>query len=131
MIDSVVTVGMKWIDEDVFTEIMRYQVSKKTPTGYVHIWTTASVANMSIDNLSIVNKDDNPNLVEVEYASGLVTAPKDFDYKPLECVYEETGENGWSPYVLIPAVAAICAVVFVIAMFVKTRKERRGGDNDE
>ena len=131
MIDSVVTVGVKWIEETEFTEILRYQVSERTPLGYVHLWTTSAPANFAIDNLSIVNKDEDANLIEVEYESAQLQKPEDFDYEPLQYMYEEKvskGEKEFNPYLFIPIVGILCVVVFATT-FVIT-KRRRGGDTD-
>ena len=131
VIDSWITVSMKWIDETQFTEIMKYQVSKTTPTGYVHIWTTGRSSTFAIDNLSIVNKDNNPSLIEVEYKNGKIEVPADFDYKPLEYVYEDkVTEETFNPYYIIPAVAFVCVMAMVVTLYIKNAK-KGGGKADE
>lgn len=132
VIDSIITVGIKWIEEENFTEIMKYQVSETTPTGYVHIWTSALTANFAIDNLSIVNKDKDANLVEVDYESALVTAPADYDYKPMEYVYsdEVTEDDDFNLYLVIPAVAALCVVTLGIALLVKKSRNKKADKED-
>lgn len=130
VVDSVVTASIKWIDETEFTEIIRYQVSEETPTGYVHIWTTGTSSTFDIDNLRIKNLDTKPNLVEVEYKSGLITAPPDFAYEPLEHVYEEESEEAagfvWNDYYMIPCVAVVCILAFGIALVIKVIKQKGG-----
>lgn len=134
MIDSVVTVGVKWIEEEKFTEILRYQVSERTPTGYVHIWTTSAPVNFAIDNLSIVNKDQDPNLIEVEFASAKLVKPDDFDYQPLEYVYapetDEEEQKGFNKYLLIPIVAGVCVVALAVTAVV-TKKRKKGNTDAE
>lgn len=136
VIDSIITLEMKWMDEENFTEIMQYQLSGTTPTGYVHIWTTSTTANFAIDNLSIVNKDKEPKLIEVEYKSALVVKPDDYSYEPMERVYQEkTEETGFNVYYIIPAVASLCIIALLVTLFVEHRrrtKNRRGeGDTNE
>ena len=124
VIDAVVSVGIKWIEEENFTEIMSYQLSGKTPLGYVHIWTTALTANFAIDNLSIVNKDKDAKTIEVDYKSSLITAPADYEYTPMEYVKsdEVKEEEGFNLYLVIPIVAALCAATLGIAVAVKKKK---------
>ena len=124
VIDSVVTVGIKWVEEETFTDIMSYQLSEKTPLGYVHIWTTALTANFAIDNLSIVNKDKDAKTIEVDYKSALITAPADYEYQPM--TYEKSDEvkeeDGFNLYLLIPAVAIVCVAALGITAAVKKKK---------
>ena len=135
MIDSVVTGYLKWIDETEFTEIIKYQVSEETPTGYIHIWTTGTSSTFDIDNLSIKNLDTKPNLIEVEYKSGLITAPPDFAYEPLKHEYEpaeeETAGFVWNDYYLIPSVAVVCLIALCVALVVKSIKQKGGKQHAE
>ena len=115
VIDSVVTVKIKWIEEKGFTEILRYELSGETPLGYVHIWTTGNNSNFAIDNLSIKNKDENPQLIDVDYKSALIEKPADFKYEPMSAKYmEREQEKEISPYLLIPFVALICVFAFLV-----------------
>lgn len=126
MIDSVVTVGVKWIEEKEFTDFMTYQVSEQTPTGYVHIWTTSTVANMAIDNLKIVNKDRNPNLMKAEYQSAKITVPGDYEYQPVEYAYMEKAEKEeFNLYLIIPAFAAICLLAIAVSIFVRKGRDKK------
>lgn len=134
VIDSVITVGMKWIEEEEFTDIFQYQVTRETPLGYVHLWTTAGVANLAIDNLKIENKDIDPVLTEVEYKSGMIERPADFAYTSMERVYqekEETEEFNW--YLIPAAVAVVCVVAVAVIACVTNRKKksRKGGTNHD
>lgn len=68
-------------------------------SGYIFIWSTGN-ADCAIDNLKIVNLDQNPNLIEVERRSSIITAedyiPTKEELEPasLESVKEqETGEE--------------------------------------
>lgn len=136
VIDSIITLEIKWMDEEKFTEIMKYQLSGTTPTGYVHIWTTSTTANFAIDNLSIVNKDKEPNLIEVDYKSALVVKPEDYSYEPMERVYQENNARTvFNVYYVIPAVATLCIIVLLITLSVehnsRTKNNRREGDANE
>lgn len=133
MKDSVVTVGVKWIEEKKFTDIMTYQVSERTPTGYVHIWTTSVVANLSIDNLKLINTDEEPNLIEVPFESSFIEVPEDYDYQPQEVTYmEQKKEKRFNPYLVIPVVGAVCIVVLLISCLIMRKKEKKeGGTEDE
>lgn len=131
MKDSVVTVGMKWIDEKNFTDIMKYQVSEKTPTGYVHIWTTSVVANFSIDNLKLTNTDKEPNLIEAPFESSAIEVPADYNYQKMDYTYtEQKVEKKFNPYLIIPALAVVCVGAITISWFV-TRKKVKGGAKNE
>lgn len=129
MIDSVVTVYLKWMEEADFTEVMSYSFGTETPTGYIQIWTTG-LCNFAVDNLKVKNLDINPNLVEVAYTSGAIEKPADFNYQPMEKVYmdaqNEQTNNARFDYFYIPlAVGAVC-ILAVAAVFVskkiKTKK---------
>lgn len=126
MIDSVVTVGVKWIEEEEFTDFMTYQVSEQTPTGYVHIWTTSTVANMAIDNLKIVNKDQDPNLTEAEFRSALISVPEDYAYQPMNYEYmERVEEEDFNFYLIIPAVAVMCMIAVVISALIRKGTDKK------
>ena len=77
----------------------------------------------------VVNKDKDPNLVDVSYAGGLIEAPEDFDYQPLEYVYEEVEvEKDYRPYIMVGAVVGICLLALLTSAILK--KKRKGGDSD-
>lgn len=134
MIDSVITVSIKWMSETKFKKVLTYQINRETPTGYVQIWTTG-LTNFAIDNLKIVNKDKEPNTLKVPYESTKIEKPADYDYQPIELVYEEKEpeQDTFSYYLLIPIVAGACAVVFVILAGIKSarKKKRKAGGKDE
>ncbi len=133
MQDSIVTVYMKWIDENEYQEVFRYQISSMTPTGYLHIWADGP-SNMAIDNLKIVNKDVNPKLVDIDFKSSIIEGPVDYDYQPMEKVYASEKENeGFNWYLILPIVAGVCvaglgAVAGITAM---KNKKRKVVDNHE
>lgn len=133
MQDSIVTVWMKWLDETVYTEVFRYQLSTRTPTGYLHIWTDGPT-NLAIDNLKIINTDINPNLVDVEYRSSIIEDPGDYVYQPTPKVYAAKSEETTTNYNwIIPSVFAVCGIciVTVICLAVMRNKRRKEVANCE
>jgi len=130
VIDSVVTVGMKWLEEEKFTEIIKYNLAGKTPLGYVHIWTMGTNDNLAIDNLSIINKDANPKLLDVDYKSALIEKPADFNYQPMEAEYLKVKEKKeFNPFLIIPIVAGVCVVAVIADVMIgKAKKTNKKGE---
>lgn len=126
MIDSVVTVGMKWLEEKTFQTVLQYKLKGGTPTGYVHIW-APSAANFSIDNLKITNLDEDANVIETEYKSGKIQVPEGKAPEPMERVYKKAEEKqGLSWYLLIPATAGVGVIALLItALAVRGRKKEK------
>ena len=115
-----------------FTEILKYQISERTPTGYVHLWTTSNPANFAIDNLNIINKDQDPNLIEVDYSSALLVKPEDFAYEPLKYNFapeeDENVKGTFNHYLIIPMMAAVCVLILAVAWAII--KKKAGGEKD-
>lgn len=133
MEDSIVTVYMKWIDEKEYQEVFQYQLSTNTPTGYLHIWSSGP-SSMAIDNLKITNTDINPKLVDVDFVSSIIEGPGDYDYQPMEKVYEtKEKEESFNWYLVLLIVAAVCAISLgaVVNIVMARNKKRRAGDTDE
>ena len=127
VIDSVIKVGLKWIDEENYTDVLTYQISQETPLGYVHIWSLDMGAVWAIDNFKLVNKDVDPQLEEVEFESDLMQIPDDYDYQPAERIYKPE-EKDFNAYLMIPICAAVCIVGFGIAWITNKRsKKSKGG----
>lgn len=136
VMDGMVTTSLKWIDETEFTEIMSYRVSRENPLGYVHIWTSGQYNTMNIDNLTIENKDQDANLIDVEYKSALWEKPEDFKYEKITAVYrEDAGETSrsmeFNVYWVIPIVACLCVVSFAIVVVITNQKKKKEGVADE
>ncbi len=128
VVDAVVKAYIKWMDETEFKEVLSYEFLGETPLGYVQIWTTG-LGNMAIDNLKMVNKDADPNLIEVDYASAAIEIPEDYDYKPLGLVYapkEEQVVFEW--YMLIAGAAVLCVLAFGVAIVIKQIKTKKRKD---
>lgn len=133
MVDSVVTVGMKWLNEEKFQTVLQYKLKGGTPTGYIHIW-APQAATFAIDNLEITNLDDTPNLVETEYISGKIEKPAGNAPEPLERVYAEviTEKTGPSWYLLIPTTAVVSAGALIItALATRGKKKEKEEAKDE
>ena len=123
MVDSVLTIGMKWLEEENFQTVLQYKLKGGTPTGYIHIW-APSAACFAIDNLKITNLDDNANVIETEYRSGKIVVPEGKAPEALEKVYADVKEDGPSWYLLIPAAAAVGVVALAITA-IATRSKKK------
>ncbi len=139
MVDSLVTVYMKWIEETEYTKVNSYYMNGETPTGYVHIWSNGR-GNFAIDNLRIKNLDKQPQLIEVEYASSHIAKPADYDYQPMKSVYaslvDEEVDNTFPWHLLVIFTASVCAVTFGVVIAIqyvgaKKRKIRKENSNEE
>lgn len=133
MQDSITTVYMKWLEEDNYTEVAKYQLSTTTPTGYLHIWTNGPT-NMAIDNLRVVNTDVEPQLVDVEFKTSVIEGTGDYEYQPMEKIYATTNEEaGFNWYLVLLASACVCVVGFGAAVGISVMKKhkRKVGDNSE
>ena len=133
MYDSVVTVYMKWINESEYKKVFEYQTSTITPTGYLHIWANGPT-NMAIDNIKIVNKDVNPQLLEVDYKTSIIEGPGDYEYQPMEKVYATVNEDkGFNRYLILPIVGSVCVIglLTVVGIASMKNKKRRAGEKHE
>lgn len=123
MVDSVLTVGMKWLEEEQYETVLEYQLRGGTPTGHIHIW-TPQAATYAIDNLKITNLDEGAKLIETEYKSSKFQVPEDSQPEPLERVYAEVEEKTSSWYLLILATAIVGAAALGIAALVSRGKKK-------
>lgn len=137
VVDSVVTAGIKWLEEKEFQTVLTYRLKNGTPQGYLHIW-TSDVGNWAIDNLKITNLDDNANVIETEYKSGKWDRPEDAVYEPMKRVYNDEDDatqangkllNGW--YLMIPVVAVIGGVAVAITAIVTKKKVKKEATKHE
>lgn len=133
VMDGQVTVYLKWMEETEWTQVMNYSFT--TPTGTISIWTAGG--DYAIDNLKIVNKDSQPNLIDVEYKSNVLKNTGDWEYEPTEKVYAEkkvVEEDGFSWYVLIPIAIGVCILEIAVTQIikkVKNRKKKEGNKFEE
>ena len=127
-IDGQVYIYMKWMEETEWTQVLTYPFD--TPTGTISIWT--SNGDYAIDNLKIVNKDSQPQLINVDYKSSVLKNTGDWDYEPMEKTYAEKTDvkeepSVWS--VVIPIVGGICIIelgVLMTIVVIKNKKKKEG-----
>lgn len=144
VIDAVVTVGVKWMEEAQYKDVLTYTIADGTPTGYIHIW-SSGVGNFAIDNLKITNKDVKPQLITVEYKCDTFDRPADFAYEEEEMVFREEkpqaddtdkAVNGWKDYKMILYTAIegviILGISFAVGEILRRKKNKQvGGTQNE
>lgn len=139
VVDSVVTAGIKWMEEKQYQTVLTYKLKSGTPTGYVHIWVPEE-GNSAIDNFTITNLDENANIIETEYKSGKMVIPEDHVYEPMERIYLDTvsessgvtetagmqtdGSKQKLWYLLIPA-ATLTGTIAIVVTGVITRRKKK------
>lgn len=133
MVDSVMTIGIKWLEEKEFQTVLQYKLRGGTPNGYIHIW-APQAATFAIDNLKITNLDEGANVIETEYQSGKIVIPEDSKPEALERVYKEvdvkTGKPSW--YLLIPTTAVVSAgALLITALAMRGKKKKEEAAQDE
>ena len=109
-----------------YEKVLSYKVGDATPYGYVHIWSTGS-ANFAIDNLSIINKDVDAQLMEVEYQSGILEGVEDWEYVPMARKYREDvqKEFDWKMQIVYAIIAGVVIVggCYGVSKIKKDRKK--------
>lgn len=134
VVDGLVNVGMKWMNESKYQDVLEYSLRDGTPNGFIHIWSTET-GQFAIDNLKIENLDENANVIKTEYKSGKWVKPDDAVYQPMERVYDvDEGEGktvSW--YMLLPVTAGVGAVALAITALLtrSKRKKKKGATEDE
>lgn len=129
--DGNVCVYAKAISDAEYTQMLSYNLNRVTPLGYIHLWSNES-ANVAIDNLKIINLDNNPNLLELEYKEGFISDEPDWDYKPFPVEYvknEEQSKQGgvnWLLLAIIEAAVGVAAAAGSILIVRLKRKSKRG-----
>lgn len=133
VIDSVVTLGVKWSDEKEYEDFFSYTINE-TPTGYVHIYAPSGTGGtFAIDNIKMVNKDASPNLIDVEFKSAKISVPEDYKYEPQGLTYNpdvttEATSDLW--YLPLLIVAGSCVIVLAITagvVCINKKKSRKEG----
>ena len=123
MVDSILTIGMKWLEEDNFQTVLQYKLRGGTPTGHLHIW-APQAANFAIDNLKIIHLDENPKVIETEYISGKIQVPEGKAPEKLERVYADKKQEGPNWYLLIPVTAgAGVSALAITALILRGKKK--------
>lgn len=135
VVDGVVTLGMKWVEETNFETFATYTLDGGSPSGYVQMYITYQ-GSMAIDNLKIVNLDDNPTLIETEFKSGLID-PKDAVYEPFERVYAADKsaaaevETKFSYYYILLIAAGLGGMLLAVSGLIAFRKNHVSGGEQE
>jgi hypothetical protein len=127
VVDKHVTVSIKKLEDAEFETMLEFDLPSMQ-SGKVHFWVPTWV-NMAIDNFTVTNLDQDPDLIEVEYKAGTYNW-EDYEYTPFERVYKNAGQtggagadSGWYWYLMIPAVAVVCGVVLAVISRKKVKKE--------
>lgn len=131
MVDSIMTVGIKWLEEENFQTVLQYKLKGGTPTGHLHIW-APTASNFAIDNLKITNLDDGANVIETEYKSGKIVVPEGKAPEELKRVYKEVKETDSSWYLLIPVTAgAGASALLITALLTRGKKKAKEAKKNE
>ena len=123
MVDSLLTIGMKWLEEDNFQTVLQYKLKGGTPTGHLHIW-APQTANFAIDNLKITNLDENAKVIETEYISGKIETPEGKAPEKMERIYADKKQEGPNWYLLIPVTAGAGVSALVITALILREKKK-------
>ena len=132
VVDTMLSVSMKALDETEYQEILSYKMGNATPIGYIHIWSNGQ-ANFAIDNFKITNLDKDGQEVELDYQDGFVTGYEDWEYKPMEVVYLEQSDKGFNWTMIIVYAAIVSVVIVVVGIVVSKMKgmsKKRGEANE-
>lgn len=138
VIDALVNVGLKWLDEKEYSTVFSYTLESGTPTGYIHLWTN-EVGNMAVDNIKIINKDKKANLIDVPYSCDTFEKISDFVYEEQKLVFrpeveKKPAEEGFNWYNLIPYSAIVGGAILVAGFLygrLSKRKKQLGGEQNE
>lgn len=134
VVDGYATLQIKPLSAAAYSTVVEdyYDVHR---SGYVCIWLPYE-GNCAIDNLKIVNKDKNPNLIQVDYKSSVMSAD---DYVLTEEESNKTFEEDEKPipentfdgikFIIICGLAAVLfigsSIVIKVLMTKKTRREQK------
>lgn len=133
MIDSILSVAMKWEDETTWVELGSTYI--EMADGYIQIMDPSTGAlNFAIDNLKIVNKDADPNVIEVPFESAVLDIPEDWNYEPIGLVYDKNAakeEQSFNWYILIPIAVGVGALSIIGALGIKKVKQKKGKEGEE
>ena len=138
VIDGAVGVGLKWLDEKEYSTVFSYTLESGTPTGYIHLWTN-ELGNMAVDNIKIINKDKQAELVDVEYSRDSFEKINDFVYEDTTLVFrpelDKKSENksfNWYNLILYSAITGggILAGGFLYGRLIKRKKQMGGRQNE-
>lgn len=136
VIDGDFTLEMKALDAKDYKVVAKAHYNNFR-TGYIKIWSTGD-GNFAIDNFSLKNLDDNPNLVETPFESALIKVD-DFNYVKSEMVFkeektDETAEEkpAFDGRIIVVGAAGLSVAMLGVAVLIKFvgNKRRKGGDDN-
>ena len=142
VVDSVVTAGIKWMEEKEYQTVLTYQLKSGTPTGHVQIWIPTN-GNCAIDNIKVTNLDKDAQLIETEFKNGKLVIPEDPGYQPMERVYADSVEESSGKvneekeplsktWMLIPVSAMVGGIALgVTAILTRNKKKKEGTENEQ
>ena len=124
MVDGNFTLYLKKLADTEFTEIASAYYDNFR-TGYIKLWSTGN-SNIAIDNVSLKNLDENPNLIEAKFTSALIKVD-DFKYEKIKPVFKnkEKEKNGLE-YLWVYISLGVSALIIVIAFVIRIVKNKKG-----
>lgn len=135
MIDAELTVYMKALHATKYDKVMQYRLGNITPLGYLHIFTNGQ-SHFAIDNFKIINKDQDANLLELEYKESLLKGTEDWVYEPMEKVYLEPEDAGQEmKWIMMPICSGVTGSLILIACIairlIRKRQSLKGAGKHE
>ena len=130
VIDTDVTLSFQLLGSEEYEEIFSYKTGIETPLGKIQFWSSGRVS-AALDNIRIMNKDENANLIEIEANPYVPEGTEDWDYQPMERVYlEAEGEEEgfhWAMLIVYAVIAGavVLAVSLIIAGMQRSAKNRK------
>ena len=124
MVDGKFTLYLKKLADTEFTEIAAAYY-ENFRTGYIKFWSTGN-SNIAIDNVSLKNLDENPNLIEAKFTSALIKVD-DFKYEKIKPVFKSNGkEESEFKFLWIYISLGVSALILVISFTVRIILNKKG-----
>ena len=144
-VDGHAELSVKPLNEKNYTMIQEVDYTD-IRSGYVKLW-TLNGGTLAIDNLKITNKDQKPNVIDVEHKSS-ITVFEDYDIsqESTELVFrpnsDKIGEeetkfsfaelsSGTKTLVILNVVTAVVLIAVGITSYVLLKRKKQGGKTDE
>lgn len=129
MVDGNFSLGLKKLADKEFKEVATAYYDNFR-TGYIKFWSTGE-SNIAIDNISLKNLDNNPELVEAKFTSALIKVD-DFKYEKIKPnLKNDSGEDIISQYIWVIISAGVAALILVASVTVRIIKSRKGRKTNE
>lgn len=136
VIDMHLTCDIKPEDHDEYINFIDRKL-EHTPNGNIIIWAPSGAsATFALDNIKVVNKDKDANLIDVEYKSSKIDVPEDFVYEPLEMVYNPNAtdvaqNNSFATYLPVIITVGCCVIVWATAFVIRGKKKGKEETKNE